>query len=161
MGGRTEGIRMASDSGRASAFSLEVEPDAENVRTARLFAASIARHFGVDVERVEDLKVAVSEAVTNSVKAHRSAGIADPIRVAATVRDEGLQFSVIDAGSGFDLDAVPTDSTSTPPSGLYRGSLGLTLIKTLFPDVEISRNSGDGMTVSFVIESGRSSALVS
>lgn len=129
---------------------LEIAPQAEHVRTARLFAAAAARHFSIVEERVDDLKVAISEACTNSFRAHKSANVADPVRIVAVPADDGVRFSVIDAGEGFEPEPM-TDPDYTPPLGLFEGSLGLALIRTLFPDVQITRNAERGMTVSFVV----------
>ncbi|MGH2793439.1 MAG: ATP-binding protein [Actinomycetota bacterium] len=131
---------------------LDVPPEPDQVRTARLFAAAVARHFGTEEERVEDLKVAISEAATNSIKAHNEAGISDPIRVAAESTNGELRFSVIDAGPGFTAEAIDPNETPTPAAGLFEGSLGLTLIQSLFPNVRIERNPSRGMTISFTVE---------
>jgi serine/threonine-protein kinase RsbW len=135
---------------------LEVVPEAEHVRTARLFAASAARHFSVDEERVEDLKVAISEACTNSFRAHESARLSDAVVIVAAPAEDGVRFSVIDAGEGFEPRAAD-EPDYTPPTGIFEGSLGLALIRTLFPDVEITRNAERGMTVSFVVSAGAAS----
>lgn len=134
-------------------FVLAVPPEPDQVRTARLFAAAIARHFGADEDRVEDLKVAVSEAATNSIKAHRQGSVSESIRIEAAAEADGLRFSVIDSGPGFQADAAAGgDSDATPVPGLFEGSLGLTVIRSLFPDVRIARNEAQGMTVTFLLE---------
>lgn len=135
------------------AFALEVPPDPDQVRTARLFAAAVARHFGAEEERVEDLKVAISEAATNSIKAHRDAAVEDPIRVQVESSPGEIRFSVVDSGPGFSAPP-PMDAKNpvTPVAGLFEGSLGLTLIQSLFPDMSIERNEGPGMTISFSME---------
>lgn len=136
-----------------STFSLDVPADPDQVRTARLFAAAVARHFGADEDRVEDLKVAISEAATNSIKAHRGAGISEPIHISADANDDGIRFSVRDAGEGFTVDQVSNARDPvTPVTGLFEGSLGLALIRSLFPDVDIMPNEDRGMLVSFVVE---------
>ncbi len=135
---------------------LEIAPQAEHVRTARLFAAATARHFRVDEERVEDLKVAISEAVTNSVRAHEGANLSDPVTIVASPAANGVRFSVVDAGEGFEPRAGD-EGDYTPPMGIFEGSLGLALIRTLFPDVEIKRNAERGMTVSFVVSAAADS----
>jgi serine/threonine-protein kinase RsbW len=145
--GGTQGVHAPDE------LVLEIAPEAEQIRTARLFAAAAARHYSVDEERVEDLKVAISEACTNSFRAHEAARLSDPVVVVAAPADDGVRFSVIDAGAGFE-PAVPEDKDYTPPLGLFEGSLGLALIRTLFPDVKITRNAERGMTVSFVVSSG-------
>ena len=48
----------------------------------RLAVASLARSAGFDEERVDDIRIAVSEACTNAVLAHEEAGTQDPITVA-------------------------------------------------------------------------------
>lgn len=137
---------------KTSRLVLDVPPDPDQVRTARLFVAAVARHFAVDEERIEDVKVAVSEAVTNSIKAHREAGIADPVRVTVLEKDGELRVSVVDAGPGFNAPEPVTGSApATPAAGLFEGSLGLELIRSLFPDLSIERNPDRGMTVSFVV----------
>jgi serine/threonine-protein kinase RsbW len=146
--GEAQGLRGSED------LVLEIAPEPEHVRTARLFAAAAARHFNIDEEKVDDLKVAISEACTNSFRAHHAAHVSDPVVVVASPSDGGVRFSVIDAGKGFEPDAGSSDLEKTPPGGLFEGSLGLTLIRTLFPDVEMKRNSNRGMTVSFVVAVG-------
>lgn len=133
-------------------FFLDVPPEADQVRTARLFAAAVARHYGADEDRVEDLKVAISEAATNSIKAHRNARVGDSIRISAEAAGDGLRFNVIDAGPGFSASDVLDANDPTPVPGLFEGSLGLTLIRSLFPDVEINPNAERGTTVSFLLE---------
>lgn len=138
----------------ADEFVLALPPAPECVAIARLFSASVARHFWIDEEQVEDLKIAVSEACTNSVKAHQSAGIGEPIRIVVRAREGSLFYEVVDVGSGIDLrvvDGVEAD-TATPVQGLYEGSLGLILIKAIFPEAEILRNPDRGTTVRFALD---------
>ena len=137
-------------------FTLEIPPDPDQVRTARLFAAAVGRHFALDEDRIGDLKVAISEAVTNSIKAHREAGIGEEVRVAADPTDDGLRFSVIDAGPGFTVpdETMQGNDPPTPATGLFEGSLGLTVIRSLFPKLTIERNPDRGMTVAFVVDAG-------
>jgi anti-sigma regulatory factor (Ser/Thr protein kinase) len=79
------------------------------------------------------------------------AGLSDPVRVTAVAADGGVRFSVVDAGRGFEPRVPNGDEDYTPATGIFEGSLGLTLIHSLFPDAEIARNPGAGMTVSFVV----------
>jgi len=149
--GRSEALEATGSVAGTDDVVLEISADPAHARTARLFAAAAARHFGVDDERVEDLKVAISEAATNAINAHRRDGIDDPITLIAAPEPGGLRFAVVDAGAGFDPD-VELSATYTPPRGLSEGSLGLTLIRSLFPTIAIERNADRGMTISFVVE---------
>src|SRR6266540_262893 len=132
---------------------LDIPPEPEHARTARLFAAATARHFELDPERVEDLKVAISEAVTNAIKAHASAGVEEPIHITVKAGSNGVRFDVSDVGAGFDArKAIRAAEDYAPTGGLSEGSLGLALIRSLFPDMEITRNADRGMTISITAE---------
>jgi serine/threonine-protein kinase RsbW len=132
---------------------LAIPPEAGYIAMARMFAASVARHYGSDEDVVEDVKVAVSEACTNSVKAHRDSGTAESIELRARALDGELTFEIVDAGAGIDsaLQTAIADGTATPAAGLFEGSLGLTLIRALFPGAEIIRNDDRGTTVRFAV----------
>jgi serine/threonine-protein kinase RsbW len=121
---------------------------------ARLFAAAVGRHYSCSEDVVEDLKVAMSEACTNAVKAHERVGADVPIRIVAMAQETSLLFEVIDAGEGIDLDADVLDASATPPVGLFEGSLGLVLIRSLFESVEITRNEHHGTVVRFTAPFG-------
>ena len=128
---------------------LEIPPDPEQVRTARLFGAAAARHFEIDEERVEDLKVAISEACTNAIKSHQDAGVSDAVTIVAAPIPDGLRVTVVDRGRGFDPDLVAKGGEDyTPAGGLAEGTLGLQMIRALFPSLRIERNADRGMTVS-------------
>jgi serine/threonine-protein kinase RsbW len=151
--GRSEALRSTGAAAGTDEVVLEIPAEPEHVRTARLFAASAARQFGVDEERVEDLKVAVSEAATNAMNAHHASGTREPIRIVVSPEAAAVRVSVVDAGAGFEpSERIDATEDYTPPAGLFEGSLGLALIRSLFPSAKISRNAAQGMTVSIVID---------
>jgi serine/threonine-protein kinase RsbW len=151
--GRSEALEQTGPAAGTDDLVLDIPADPEHARTARLFAAAVARHFEVDEERVEDLKVAISEACTNAMHAHRAAAVDDSIRIVARPEAGRVVFDVVDAGAGFDpVEAMSTAMDYTPPAGLFEGSLGLVLIRSLFPGMQIARNPDRGMTVSIPVE---------
>lgn len=128
---------------------LDLPPDPAHLATARIFAASVARHWGVDEDSVEDLKLAVSEACAGAISVRHSANSDRPYRI--TGRNEGgrLAFRVEDGGTGM-AAAFPTDrSVLEPPTEEITRILGLSLMQSLFPDAEISDNPGGGLDISF------------
>ena len=151
MRGQSETVEVPGTAGTDD-LVLDIPPLAEHARTARLFAAAAARHFEVDEERVEDLKVAISEAATNAINAHTKAGIEGVIRIVAKPETGGVRFEVIDSGPGFEPVPTPTEGVYTPASGLQEGTLGLGVINSLFPAMEIRRNDTRGMTISILVE---------
>jgi serine/threonine-protein kinase RsbW len=132
---------------------LAIPPEAGYIAMARMFAGSVARHYGCDEDVVEDVKVAISEACTNSVKAHHDSGTSEPIELRARAVDGELTFEIVDSGKGIntELQTAIEESAVTPAAGLYEGSLGLSLIRSLFPGAEILRNDDRGTTVRFVV----------
>ena len=136
-------------------LQLAIPAEPGYIAMSRMFAAAVARHYGADEDVVEDLKVAVSEACTNSVKAHREGGTTEPIQLRARQVDDAIEFQIVDSGIGIDPDLqAAADSAITPAAGLYEGSLGLTLIRSLFPSAEIVRNEDRGTTVRFLVPVG-------
>ena len=135
---------------------LAIPAEAGYIAMARMFAGSVARHYGCDEDVVEDVKVAVSEACTNSVKAHRESGTTEPIELRARETNGDLTFEIVDSGKGIDteMQTAVNEGSATPAAGLYEGSLGLTLIRSLFPGADISRNLDRGTTVRFVVAAG-------
>jgi anti-sigma regulatory factor (Ser/Thr protein kinase) len=74
------------------AATLTIPPSVEHVRTARLVAVAAARRAGLDEEAVDDVRLAVGEAVARVVLRHGAAGLSDGIDV--VVRDDGRAFEV-------------------------------------------------------------------
>jgi serine/threonine-protein kinase RsbW len=129
-------------------FRLEFSPDAELISTARLFAAAAARYFGCGEDIVQDVKIAVSEACTNAVKAHAATIPALPVHVIVSRDGRRIEFEVVDNGGGFDRDGA-TAVRGNGAEAFSESGIGLQIIQTLFPDVEIGRNAHGGTTVRF------------
>ncbi|HVL81414.1 MAG TPA: ATP-binding protein [Actinomycetota bacterium] len=140
-------MRQQSDGLEDEAFSIAVRPEPQYVGTARAFAAAMARHFRADEERVQDVKVAISEACTNAIKAHRAISIEEPITLVVRADGTILWYEIADEGGGFD---VAGRIAKRPAEGeLFEGGIGLMLIRSLFPEAQIEPNPRGGTTVRF------------
>lgn len=83
--------------------------------------------------RLQDLRLAVTEACSNAVKVHRREAAEDPVVVFCEI-DEQQRFvvEVRDRGPGFDPAAVPEVPDAEDPSRLeYESGLGVCLIEEL------------------------------
>ena len=67
------------------------------LKEARDFAARAAQDFGLNEGACYDVKVAMSEAVTNAIR-HGSSSPEDPIRIAVAAEGPALVFEVLDTG---------------------------------------------------------------
>lgn len=72
--------------------TLSIPPSVEHVRTARLVAVAAARRAGLDEDAVDDVRLAVGEAVARAVLRHGAAEIDAYVEVVVT--DDGHAFEV-------------------------------------------------------------------
>jgi serine/threonine-protein kinase RsbW len=134
-----------------------------HVRTARLVATAVARRSGVDEALLDEVRLAVGEACSRAVEAHRLYCPAEPVRIALTdsagrfeveVTDTGAAGGAgqagpaadADEGSGRDLASsaagrIAAGPAPGGPQGLDHG-LGLAVIAGLADDVQISETAG-------------------
>ena len=67
-----------------------------HVRTARLVATAVARRSGVDEELLDEVRLAVGEACSRAVEAHRRHCPAEPVKLEMTDQDERFVVVVSD-----------------------------------------------------------------
>ena len=137
-----------------------------HVRTARLVATAVARRSGIDESLLDEVRLAVGEACSRAVEAHRKHCPGQPIRVALS--DDGERFEVVvtdaapaDADGEAPVAAAPQGGNGTArmvvgPGGGTAGTddvmlqlpagVGLAVITGLADDVHISP-AGDGTSV--------------
>jgi serine/threonine-protein kinase RsbW len=131
-------------------IELHIPPDVVHVNLARMVVCSAARQAGMTEEKVEDLRIAVSEATTNAIVAHRREGKEEPV----TLRfgeDGGGRFgvTVVDAGPGF--EPVEPSAIHDRDWSLESG-LGVTLIRGLTDEVTFLRDGGMAVSMHFVVD---------
>jgi serine/threonine-protein kinase RsbW len=130
-------------------FALQIPVEPAYFGAARLFAASIARHFGCEEASIEDLKVAVSEACNNVLFDRRSRPSSDAIQVKAWTDDSGVTFEIRDGG--VELETNSEGGHEHPTTEQMGRFLGVELIRSLFPDAEVEPNEGAGMDIRFTL----------
>jgi anti-sigma regulatory factor (Ser/Thr protein kinase) len=128
-----------------------------HVRTARLVATAVARRSGVEEALLDEVRLAVGEACSRAVEAHRRHCPAEPVRIALTDSAGRFEVSVTDTGdpgAGANGDGITAAGAGSAASGpvadpapLGAGpALGLAVIQGLADDVEISETE-DGVTI--------------
>ena len=70
-----------------------------HVRTARLVATAVARRSGVDEALLDEVRLAVGEACSRAVEAHRLHCPAEPVRIALTDLAGRFEVEVTDTGA--------------------------------------------------------------
>jgi serine/threonine-protein kinase RsbW len=85
---------------------VEFTPLPAHVRTARLVATAVARRSGVAEALLDEVRLAVGEACSRAVEAHRRHCPTEPVKIELT--DLGERFEVVVT------DAAPPDSGIDP-----------------------------------------------
>lgn len=97
--------------------ALRLPRDTETVSVVRSFGADALRRLGVTEHCVDDIRLALSEAVTNVLELASSD---DDYEVRLRVRDGTCVVTVVDCGRGFDAGALAS-SMPGPSSPRGRG----------------------------------------
>lgn len=132
---------MTADGDR---FTLQLPPDPAFMATARLFASSLARHFEIDENVVEDLKLAVSEACSRALAA-KDTDVPVSLRVAHD--DRRLVFEI----SQGDLRVASAEDTPTPSHEELAAGMSLELVTALFEDAEIANDDAGTPVLRFSV----------
>jgi anti-sigma regulatory factor (Ser/Thr protein kinase) len=74
-----------------------IRADVNLLKEARDFAERAAAEFGFDARARAEVKLALSEAVTNAIR-HGSRSPDDPVRILAAEESGALVFEVVDTG---------------------------------------------------------------
>ena len=109
----------------------------------RLALTSFAHLRPFSDEELSDVKLALTEACTNSVRHayHDAAGV---VEILYELHPDRLIVEVSDNGEGF---VPPSDRDS---EGLAEGGLGLEIIRAVSDELEIEEASGGGSRLRFV-----------
>ena len=118
----------------------------EYVGVVRLSVSGIANRMGFSYEEIEDLKVAISEAMTNATTHAYDADEDGEVTIGFGVYPDRLEVMVADRGGSFDLEEVKKDTgpyrKNEKIEDLREGGFGLFLIDALMDKVEINNNYG-------------------
>jgi anti-sigma regulatory factor (Ser/Thr protein kinase) len=102
----------------------------------------------LDEEKVDDIKIAVSEACANAVLNNEEASSDAPVTISWEDSDGSVRIEVADRGATVDPSAsadVDTQGFST------RAVMSFALLKSLVDDCEFQPRDGGGMTTRLLI----------
>ena len=129
--------------------TLSIPSDPAFERVVRASAAELGDTFGFEPDRIEDLKLAVSEAVNNAIDHGSKRQAHMPIDVSFSVNGEHLEVRVTDHGTGVDrIDwSRRVVEEENLDAGMLRG-FGMYLISALVDQYEVTSSAeGTVMTL--------------
>lgn len=133
---------MAADE---RAVRLSIPAKAEYITLSRLALTAIARVRPLSEETLSDLKLALTEACTNSVRhAYREGG--GTVHIVYQLEPDRLVVEVTDDGKGFD----PVELDEGANGELSEGGLGIAIIQAVADEVEIGERESGGSRLRFV-----------
>ena len=132
-----------SEEGRS--VRLTIPARAEYITLGRLALSAIAGVRPLSDETLHDLKLALTEACTNSVKHAYDENGGGSVDILYELQADRLAVEVGDAGSGFHPRDVGGNGED-----LEEGGLGIAIIRALTDEVEIAQREGGGARLRFV-----------
>jgi serine/threonine-protein kinase RsbW len=132
--------------GDARAVRLTIPAKAEYITLVRLALSGLSNFRPLDDETLGDLKLAVTEACSNSVRHAYRDGRAGSVEVVYELHADRLVVEVSDDGEGFSVEqGLPMEGALT------EGGLGIAIIRELADELELgARASGKGSRLRFV-----------
>jgi serine/threonine-protein kinase RsbW len=130
----------SNDTGKGGpwAIQLRIPAKAEYITLGRLALTGLARLHTIGEDAMADLKLALTEAVSNSVRhAYGTAGEGH-VDISYQLHVDRIVIEVIDDGDGFDPDEMP----SFDGGELSEGGLGIAIIQTIADELEIESQVG-------------------
>lgn len=124
-------------------FKLSIPNKKEYVVSARLAATSVAGIHGFDIEKVEDIRLAVGEACNNVVLHGRGSQSID-IRI--QVENNQMEICVTDRGRGF----VPKKIKVVDPKDYSGSGLGLFIIDAVMDELIVESEQEKGTTIRMI-----------
>lgn len=131
----------------------------DNVAFARMAVAAFASQLDFTIHDIEEIKVAVSEAVANAIVHGYGNSPRGMIRVCVKITDEALEIQVEDDGKGIDNVKKALEPTySTDPE---RMGLGFVFMQAFMDSLHVDSAPGKGTRVTMVKNVPRSAAAAS
>jgi serine/threonine-protein kinase RsbW len=127
----------SADDAEGRVVRLRIPAKAEYVTLCRLALTGIARVRPLDDETLADLKLALTEACSNSVRHAYGKGADGHVEIVYELLPGRIAIEVVDDGAGFDphVEAATNGEFS-------EGGLGIAIIRSLMSEFELHSRAG-------------------
>ena len=136
---------------------LEFNSESENEGIARIVTSAYIMRFDPDMEEMEDVKTAVSEAVTNSI-IHGYKGEDGVIEIVSRIANRILYIEITDHGCGIeDVDKAMEPMYTTGTDG--RSGMGFSFMEAFMDELTVESEPGVGTVVKMTKKIGTGCAM--
>lgn len=131
-----------------NSFDMRLAAKSHNEAFARNVVASFAVEISPTLEEINDIKTAVSEAVTNCVvHAYKDASGIVEIECKVDEKERSIEIVVRDFGKGIaDVKQAVEPFFTTSPED-ERSGMGFTIIETFMDEMKVESTPGKGTVV--------------
>ncbi len=131
-------------------IEIRIPAKPQYVSVIRLTVSGLASRVGFSYDEIEDMKIAVSEAVTNVVQHAYGIHEDGEIVIGFALYADKIEVMVSDYGHSFNFEEIKSQigpyQEDESVEMLREGGLGLYLMETLMDEVRVNNNEG-GVTV--------------
>ena len=127
----------STNNGNGATVRLTIPARAEYITLCRLALTGIARLRELSDELLADLKLALTEAASNSVRHAYGDADVGVVEISYELFPDRLVIEVVDEGEGFDPVAAEGNADE-----LSEGGLGIAIIRAIADEVEIGAQPG-------------------
>lgn len=132
----TAEVQLRDDAGRR-VVRLTIPAKAEYITLCRLALTGIARALPLAEEVLADLKLALTEACSNSVRHAYADGKDGHVEISYGLAPDRIAIEVVDDGEGFDPE-LEADGDGEPSEG----GLGIAIIRAVADEFELQSHPG-------------------
>ncbi|MEJ7566980.1 MAG: ATP-binding protein [Gaiellaceae bacterium] len=144
--------RPAANVGESRVVTLTIPAKPEYVTLSRLALTGLSRVRPLSEETLADLKLALTEATSNSVR-HAYSNGEGQVRISFELCEDRLIVEVSDDGSGFESRPHESSSESTGNGAghddLSEGGLGIAIIRSIADELELGSGPNGGSRLRF------------
>ncbi|MAR48723.1 MAG: hypothetical protein CL425_05965, partial [Acidimicrobiaceae bacterium] len=129
-------------------IELSIPVRVDYVQLVRAVVGSLAAtNPELSTARIADLRLVVSEALTNAIRAQEKNSISERLYVLCKLTDSAIEVEVRDNATGFDVDLIQDlPPTESPERLKHERGLGLSIMREMSDGLEI-KSGPDGTVV--------------
>ena len=129
----------------------------ENERMARMVAAAFITNMNPTIEEMDDVKTAISEAVTNCIihayekeQGHRSL-----VEMILEQKEQEFIVTIMDSGKGIENVALALEPLYTTKSEEERSGMGFSFMEAFMNELHVESEPGKGTKVTMKKQIGK------
>ena len=139
-------------------MTVEFKAIGENEGFARIVIAAFIAQLNPTLEEMGDVKVAVSEAVTNAI-IHGYEKTEGMVQIRASIKDRQIRIQIQDWGKGIrNIEQAMEPLFTTKPEE-ERSGMGFSFMEAFMDTVEVESKAGEGTHVKMTKTIGKGSRV--